>query len=148
MRKGTYPILLGLWLSALMLLAAPLAAQAADASAKAPPRVVVQMADGTPEKQGLLLANVNNLINHYGQGKVTVEVVALGPGLSLLYKDNPLSPRIRELASRGVHFKACENTMKAQGKKLSDLNPVSEPVPSGIAYIVDRQAAGWLYYRP
>lgn len=147
MRRGAYPLLLGLWLSALMLLAAPLAAQAADASAKAP-RVVMQMTDGMPDKQSLLLANINNLINHYGQGKVVVEVVAFGPGLSLLYKDNPLGPRIRELTARGVRFKACENTMKAQGKQLSDLNPVSEPVPSGIAYLMDRQAAGWFYYRP
>ncbi len=63
-----------------------------------------------PFKQTLVLNVASNLIKHYGQDKVDVEIVAFGPGLRLMFEDNVNSGRINGLTSSGVKFAACGNT--------------------------------------
>lgn len=135
-------------LFALLLVATSNPAQAASAPNRAHPQVVLQISDSSLERQQLVLNTVKNLFNGYGPNGIAIEVVAFGPGLSMLYKENPLSQQIQYLASLGAHFKACENSMRTQGKQLSDLNPVSEPVPLGMGHIIQRQMEGWAYARP
>lgn len=111
-------------------------------------KIVLQISDPVAAKQTLVLNVVGNLIKHYGPDMVAIDVVAYGPGLRLLFKDNVNAQRVKNLAAQGVHFKACQNTMKAMGKKSADLNPVAEEVPAGIVHIMQREKQGWAYARP
>ena len=132
----------------LLLLASP-AARAADDLADR--KVVLQITDGTPEKQELVLNVASNLIKHYGPGRVEVEVVAFGPGLPLLLAGNANADRVQSLEAEGVRFDACENTIKGMTKKLGrrpELNPAATPVPAGIARLVELNAEGYTLVRP
>ncbi len=59
-------------------------------------RIVLQISDNDPSKQTLVLNVASNLVKHYGQDKVDVEIVAFGPGLRLMFKDNVNKGRIRD----------------------------------------------------
>lgn len=111
-------------------------------------KIVLQISDASAEKQTLVLNVAGNLIRYYGPDAVAIDVVAYGPGMRLLFKGNENAQRIKDLAAQGVHFKACQNTMKAMGKKSADLNPAAEEVPAGIVHIVQREKQGWSYARP
>lgn len=115
-------------------------------------KVVLQISDAIPEKQTLVLNVANNLLTHYGQDKVDVEVVALGPGLKLLFADNANKARIKSLAAAGVRFSACQNTLKAMaaqnGGVAPALLPEAQPTPAGIARIVDLEEQGYHNIRP
>lgn len=111
-------------------------------------KIVLQISDPVAAKQTLVLNVVGNLIKYYGPDAIAIDVVAYGPGLRLLFKDNENAQRIKDLATQGVHFKACQNTMKAMGKNSADLNPVAEEVPAGIVHIMQREKQGWAYARP
>jgi len=91
-----------------------------------PKKVVLQISDDGPDKQTLVLNVASNLQKAYGEGKVKLEVVAFGPGLTLLFKDNKNAERIQGLSMEGVQFSACENTIKGMTKKMGhapELNP-------------------------
>ena len=75
--------------------------------------VVLQISNSDVQKQTHVLNVANNLIKHYGPDKIDVEIVAFGPGLRLLLKDNSNTPRIDGLANNGVRFAACSNTLTA-----------------------------------
>ena len=81
-------------------------------------KIVLQISDPNPFKQTLVLNVANNIIKEYGVDNVDVEIVAFGPGLRLLFADNANGGRIQGLASSGVQFYACSNTVKNMGKKL------------------------------
>lgn len=132
------------------------AAAPSDVAAKTAPaddslasqKIVIQISEGSEEKQTLVLNNVSNLIKHYGPDAVAIDVVAYGPGLRLMFKDNENAARIKDLSMQGVSFLACQNTMKAMGKTSADLNPAVKQVPAGIVYIAEREKQGWAYVRP
>ena len=90
----------------------------ADSTSKpfAEKRIVLQISDPNPFKQTLVLNVANNLIKHYGQDKVDVEIVAFGPGLRLLMAGNSNQSRISGLSNSGVQFSACENTIAGFAK--------------------------------
>lgn len=129
-------------------------ATAAQAEEKvfAEKKVVLQISDAIPEKQTLLLNVAGNVLNHYGQDKVEVEVVAFGPGLKLLFADNANKERIKSLAAAGVRFSACENTMKAMTKVNDGVAPSllaeARLTPAGIVRIVDLEEQGYRNIRP
>ena len=81
-------------------------------------KIVLQISDPNPFKQTLVLNVANNIIKEYGVDNVDVEIVAFGPGLRLLFDGNANSGRIQGLASSGVQFYACSNTVKNMAKKL------------------------------
>lgn len=114
-------------------------------------RVALQISDGSPDKQTLILNVANNLLKFYGPDKVDLEIVAFGPGLRLLFKGNANSQRIADLAAQGVRFSACENTIKAMTKQLDhapELNPNARIVPAGIVRMVELNKAGYFVARP
>jgi len=114
-------------------------------------RVVLQISDPNPFKQTLVLNVANNLVKHYGQDKVDVEIVAFGPGLRLLMAGNSNQGRISGLNSAGVQFSACKNTIKAFSKKLGhtpDLVPQAKPVSAGVVRILDLTAQGYTLVKP
>ena len=114
-------------------------------------RIVLQISDPNPFKQTLVLNVASNLIKHYGQDKVDVEIVAFGPGLRLMFKDNVNTGRIKGLSSSGVTFSACKNTIAGMTKKLGhapELNSNAVPVSAGVVRIIDLQNKGYKLIKP
>ena len=114
-------------------------------------RIVLQISDSDPFKQTLVLNVATNLIKYYGQDKVDIEIVAFGPGLRLLFKDNVNTGRIQGLAGSGVKFAACKNTIGAVTKKLGhtpELNPNAVPVSAGVVRIIELENQGFKLIKP
>lgn len=113
--------------------------------------VVLQISDPNPFKQTLVLNVAHNLIKHYGQDKVDVEIVAFGPGLRLLTKSNTNTGRISGLASQGVRFSACGNTIHHMTQLLGhppEMNPQATVVSAGAVRIIDLVADGYTLIKP
>ena len=125
----------------------PFAAHAQEVAAK-PVRVVVQVSEADPARWNLALNNVQNLQEELGAAKVTVEIVAFGPGIAMLKFDAATNSRITEAVKNGVAVQACENTMRAQKLVRADMHPGVGYVPAGVVEIVRRQQEGWAYLRP
>src|SRR6266576_1270918 len=51
-------------------------------------RVVLQLSDNDPRKQGLVISVAYNLLKLYDPDKVAIEVVTFGPGIDLLRPEN------------------------------------------------------------
>ena len=114
-------------------------------------RIVLQISDSDPFKQTLFLNVASNLIKHYGQDKVDVEIVAFGPGLRLLFKDNVNTGRIQGLTSSGVTFAACKNTITGMTKQLGhapELNSNAVPVSAGVVRIIELENQGFKLIKP
>lgn len=114
-------------------------------------RIVLQISDPDPFKQTLVLNVASNLIKHYGQDKVDVEIVAFGPGLRLLFKDNVNTDRISGLVSSGVKFAACKNTIAGMTKILGhapELNSSAVPVSAGVVRIIELENQGYKLIKP
>ncbi|HKL78776.1 MAG TPA: DsrE family protein [Gammaproteobacteria bacterium] len=110
--------------------------------------VVIQISEGDPFKQKIVLNNVANMLKHYGPDRVQIEVVAYGPGLRLLFEDNANKNRITSMMQQGVTFSACSNTMANMGKDQEQLIQGARSVPGGVVQIMERQDQGWSYLRP
>ncbi len=127
----------------MLIIALPIANQvqaSEDDKPFAEERIVLQISDPDPFKQTLVLNVATNLIKHYGPDKVDVEIVAFGPGLRLLFKDNVNTRRIEGLSSNGVKFSACKNTIAGMAKKLGhkpELNSNAVPVTAGVVQIIN-----------
>ena len=137
----------------LALLASPFIGSQAIAAGKslADAKIVLQISDPNPFKQTLVLNVANNLIKHYGQDSVEIEIVAFGPGLRLLFAENVNKGRIASLASSGVTFSACANTTRNMGKILGHppaLNSKAVTVSAGIVRIVDLVKEGYTLVKP
>ena len=114
-------------------------------------RIVLQISDNDPSKQTLVLNVASNLIKHYGQDKVDVEIVAFGPGLRLMFDDNVNKGRITGLTSSGVKFAACANTISKMTSILGqapEINSNATVVPAGAVRIVDLQNQGYKLLKP
>lgn len=131
-----------------LLLADPLYAATGDFADK---KVVLQISDGGPDKQELVLNVANNLIKYYGPDRVKIEVVAFGPGMRLLFADNANRDRVQALEASGVRFSACENTIANMAKQLGhppEINKLAVIVPAGIVRIMDLTADHYTLVRP
>ena len=114
--------------------------------------IVLQVSDRDEEVQARVISVANNLIKHYGGPDfVDIEIVAFGPGLSLLYPDNPQRERIESLVAADVRFVGCMNTVatieRKTGKK-PELIPETIPVQTGVAHLVERATQGYVVIRP
>jgi hypothetical protein len=115
------------------------ATQAEENKPFADKKIVLQISDGDPSKQTLILNVANNLLREYGADKVAIEIVAFGPGLRLLFAENANVPRIQSLDTSGVKFTACSNTIKKMTSLLGSppqMNPVATTNSPGIVRIV------------
>lgn len=114
-------------------------------------KVVLQISDPNPFKQTLVLNVANNLVKHYGQDKIDIEIVAFGPGLRLLLDGNSNQSRMDGLSESGVRFAACENTIAAFTKNLGHtpkLVSQATPVTAGVVRIIDLVDQGYLLVKP
>ena len=109
-----------LWLTLLAFL--PAGAQESD-KPFAEAHIVLQFGDGDEQAQARVLSVANNLIKHYGGPDfVDIEIVAYGPGLSLLYPDNANRERIDSLIANEVRFVGCLNTVASIERKSLHMN--------------------------
>lgn len=112
--------------------------------------IVLQETDSDLQRQTLVLNVAGNLIKAYGDN-VDIEIVAFGPGISLLFANNEHAKRIKSLAQQGVRFSACMNSLAKATQRLGHepkLNPVAQKVPAGIVRIIDLVDAGYILVRP
>ena len=109
-------------------------------------RIVFQLSsDDTLVHKGLM-RQLNNVLIAAPDSKI--EVVCHGPGINMLMLENTLVlDKIQLFKTKGVTFKACENTLKE--KNISKDKIISEAVfvPSALIHIVDRQEKGWSYIK-
>jgi len=149
MLKRYGKLMLSVLMSGLLLVSVT-TAHAADQSL-ADTKIVLQISDPNPFKQTLVLNVANNLIKHYGQDQVDIEIVAFGPGLRLLMADNANKGRISSLAGSGVKFSACANTQKAMTKKLGHapkMHGKAVTVGAGIVRIIELSNKGYMLVKP
>ena len=119
-----------------------------DAQPSTPYKVVFQVTSDTPDAWGGVLRNIDNLRESLGKENVTVEVVGHSGGLGMLTKSNSdTGEKVQALASDGVTFLACENTMTRKDISRDQLLPGIDTVDAGVAQVVRRQAEGWQYIR-
>lgn len=110
--------------------------------------VVFHISSGDGYAQKLVLNNAQNMLNYYGPDDVEIEVVAYGPGLRTLFKENSQAERIQGMADSGISFSACANTMRAMGRPTESMHPAVKVVPGGVVRLLELQEAGWTYIRP
>jgi len=124
-----------------------LAGQALAADAK----VVIQVSTADPMVHKIALNNAINVQKELGIDNVEIEVVAYGPGLSILTPKSPESRRIPSMAMQNITFSACNNTMtkiKARTGRDPVLVEGVEVVPAGVLRIMELQSQGYAYIRP
>lgn len=140
-----------LFFCALALLMGTTTAGAAAAFADPANKVVIQVSTGDPHTQRIALNNASNLQKAFGMDNVQVEVVAYGPGLSLLTRKSKFPDRVPSMVLQGIRFSACHNTMEGIKRKTGHLPELLEGVivvPSGVARIVKLENQGYAYVRP
>ena len=121
-----------------------------------PHRLAVQVNANDPAIMNLVLNNVNNATQYYGElgQKVEIEVVAFGPGLHMLRDDtSPVKSRIKSMSETtpNVAFSACGNTRENMTRvEAKDIPLISQAklVKSGVVRLMELQEHGWSYLRP
>lgn len=138
---------------AALILALMLAAQMVLATSHEGPanKLVIQISSSDEVTQKIALNNAVNMQKEYGQDNIAIEVVAYGPGLSLLTDKSTQKQRVASLAMQDITFSACGNTMKKMAKK-SGTEPVLidgvQVVSAGVKRIMELQQQGYAYIRP
>lgn len=113
-------------------------------------KVVIQVSTDDIKTQKIALNNAVNLQKLYGIDNVEIEIVAYGPGLSLLTANFQDSYRVKSLAMQDITFSACGNTMEKITKKTGKKPILTEGVsivPAGVARIIELQEQNYSYIR-
>jgi len=114
-------------------------------------KIVLQLSENDPKKQGLVISVANNLMKFYDPDKVAIEVVAFGPGIDLLKPDNPNRKAVESLVAQGVRVDICLNTVdtleREVGKRPEFLS-VATPVQVGVAQILFLTENGYTLVTP
>ena len=123
-------------------------AMAAPVVAAETAKMVIQVSDNDSAKWNLALNNAKNIQKDLGKGNVELEIVAYGPGISMLKAESEVGNRIGEAVDSGVKVLACQNTMRNQKLNKEDMLSNIAYVPAGVIEIMQRQHQGWAYLRP
>ncbi len=106
-----------------------------------------------PSRWQTALGNITNLLKDVGDDAAEVVVLTNGPSVTA-YSDSALMEKIKELAQRGVRFRACRNSLKnlCSGGDVcineENLPDFIEVVPAGITELVRLQSEGFAYVKP
>ena len=131
-----------------LLAAVSLQAQAADDVIK----TVYHMSEGIPQASRAM----NNIRNHLAADpKAKIVVVTHGLGIDFLLEgatnqmEQPFAGAISDLASKGVEFRVCNNTLVSRKIDAAKVAMEAKIVPSGVAEVAKLQAReGFVYLRP
>jgi len=114
-------------------------------------KLVIQVSSADPLTQKIALNNASNIQKGLGIDNIAVEIVAYGPGLSILTAKSKNAKRVSSLSAQGIAFSACGNTLKKikkkKGKAPKLVNGV-KVVPGGVGRIIALQEKGYSYIRP
>jgi intracellular sulfur oxidation DsrE/DsrF family protein len=122
--------------------------QAPNDAKAAKHKVVFQLNAPKPSGWDQIFHNVENVQKIFAADGVQVEIVFFGQGLTMLLKKNDeYAERLKEAADKGVIIAACQNTMRAMKVTTADLFPFATQVDSGVAELVRKQEAGWVYIK-
>jgi len=124
---------------------------AAESDSGAAHKMVIQVSTDDPRTQNIALNNAVNLQKELGMDNVQIEIVAYGPGLGLLTKQNEQADRVKSLSQQDIKFSACGNTMKKVEKKTGKKSQLTEGVgvvKAGVRRILELQEQGYAYLRP
>ena len=114
-------------------------------------KVVLQLSDGDPKKQALVLSVANNLLRAYDPDKIAIEVVAFGPGIDLLLAGGERRKQVESLIAQGVRFDICLNTLdtiERETGKRPEFIPAATPVQVGVGQILFLAENGYTLVRP
>lgn len=133
-------------------LAAKAAAQTAPAGKGGRVKVVYQLSEGIDQA----VRAMGNLRNHLnGAPGTKIVVVAFGYGVDFLVegakdsRGNTFDGPVGALASAGVEFRVCRNTLNARKISESSLLMESKIVPAGVVEIARLQFdEGYAYIKP
>lgn len=115
-------------------------------------KVVYHMSEGIPQASRAM----NNIRNHLAADPTAkIVVVAHGLGIDFLLEgatnqmEQPYAGAIGDLASKGVEFRVCNNTLVSRKISPDRLVMEAKVVPSGVAEVARLQAKeGFVYLRP
>ncbi len=96
----------------------------------------------------MVLNNIKNLRADSGPQNVEVELVVNGDGVVGFTRNSAHREQIGMLASQGVRFAMCGNSLRGLGIAESDLLEETHVVPAGVGELVRKQTEGWAYIRP
>jgi len=114
-----------------------------------PRKIMLQLNSSDPQQVNNILYNAINLKKAYGPDNVEIAIIAFGPGMKALYKnDNAVRSRIESLMKYDINFVGCGNTMDTTSHKPDDLIKGVSYAPAAIQEIVERQLDGWIYISP
>jgi intracellular sulfur oxidation DsrE/DsrF family protein len=114
-------------------------------------KIVLQLSDNDPRKQGLVLSVASNLMKFYDPDKVAVEIVAFGPGIDLLRPENPNRKLVESLVAQGARVDICLNTidtLERESGKRPEFISAATPVQVGVAQILFLTENGYTLVRP
>ena len=114
-------------------------------------RIVLQLSDNDPKKQGLVISVAYNLLKFYDPDKVAIEVVTFGPGVDLLRPENANRKLVESLVAQGVRFDVCLNTadtIERETGKRPEFISVATPVQVGVGQILALTENGYTLVRP
>ena len=114
-------------------------------------KIVLQLSDNDPKKQGLVISVANNLMKFYDPDKVAVEIVAFGPGIELLRPENPNRKLVESLVAQGARVDICLNTVDTLERdtgKRPEFIAAATPVQVGVAQIMLLTENGYTLVRP
>jgi intracellular sulfur oxidation DsrE/DsrF family protein len=135
-----------------LLLAGALMAGAVAAQAQDAIKVVYHLSEGIPQASRA----IQNIRNHLAADpKAKIVVVTHGLGIDFLIDgatnqmEQPFSGSVADLASKGVEFRVCNNTLVSRKIDAAKLLMETKVVPSGVAEVARLQAREqFVYLRP
>lgn len=115
-------------------------------------KTVYHMSEGIPQASRA----INNIRNHLAADPTAkIVVVAHGLGIDFLLNgatnqmEQPFAGGVADLASKGVEFRVCNNTLVSRKISADKLLLETKVVPSGVAEVAKLQAKeGFVYLRP
>ncbi|GAC1594782.1 MAG: hypothetical protein NVS3B25_17900 [Hymenobacter sp.] len=111
--------------------------------------VIYQLDSDDPKLIKMTLRNIGNALEDPRlKGKLQVELVAFGGGITAFGKDQPYGPDLQALKEKGVILAQCLNTMRERKVTKEELLPFLSFVPSGNGELIIRQAQGWALVHP
>lgn len=104
------------------------------------------------EKWDMALANAANLLKDIGPEGADAVVLANGPSVAAYVDDRKISV-MEGLASQGVTFLACRNSLKKMCEGGLCITEEGLPkfitvIPAGVTELARRQAEGYAYIKP
>ncbi len=104
-----------------------------------------------PEKWGLLLANVSNLLGDVGEDNIHIIVLANSVAVKNYVpkeENDKILAQVDELSQKGISFKACRNALAGSQIDEKILPKTIEVVPAGVTELIKKQADGYGYIKP